>query len=158
MRIKQEWKHFGITEDVLWELDGAGLIKVLRYQDEEWNVSKEENEIIKKSSVLIKCGMELREIKEVLEGKHSLQEAIHNVLQELEEKQAFYDGAIALGKQLLVEKVEMETLDADKYLAHISAMEKANKKFFSFRLGRRELIRGLIMAAIVAGVATVLIH
>ena len=158
MRIKQEWKHFGITEDVLWELDGAGLVKVPRYQDEEWNVSKEDDEIIKKSSILINCGMELCEIKEVLEGNKSLQEAIRNVLQEIEEKQASYDGAIALAKQLLVDKVEMETLDADKYLAHISAMKKANKKFFFLGLGRRELIRGLIMVVIVAGIAKLLIQ
>ena len=126
--IKEAEVQTGITKQNIRYYEKMGLLHPDRDQENQYRkYSEEDIRRLKLICIFRKLDMPLEEIRQVLDERKKLQEALHEQKNRLEEKRKNLEAAISFCGQ--IREMELENLDVDVYLQKIETEEQQGNVF-----------------------------
>ena len=133
MKINELEKMLGISKDNIRYYESQGLLSPKRDKNGYRHYEEEDIEQLKKIIVLRKMGVPVAEIHKVFQRAISLHEAIENAENTLQNQIDSFQGSILLCRDALNNEINIDTLDADKYLKQIEEVENQGKHFSTLK-------------------------
>ncbi len=151
MKIKQVEELVGITRKNIRFYEEQGLLSPGRAE----NGYREYNEAdiirLKQIKLLRTLTLPIEEIREVLQGKTSLEISLAKHLHELERQRESIDQMEKFSRQLIESGVSIDHLDVDSCLSDIKQLEKEGTRFMDVKktdIHRKKTIGALLGAGI----------
>lgn len=129
MKVNELEKLIGISRANIRFYESEGFIKPNRSENGYRNYSDEDVAVLKKVIVYRKLGLSIAEIKEVFNGHLSLNEAVNQSIENLENNIASQNIAIAICEEIKDKNIDNDDFDTDYYLDKISNYEAEGEEF-----------------------------
>ncbi len=182
MTIKEVEQILEIPRATVRFYEKEKLISPSRNGNAYREYSNEDIAILKKVIVLRKIGLSVADIKELLDGKASLQELVEKNVADLQERIKELDGVVKICQKMQLRQEDMNSFDETYYWEEIQVQEKAGSCFLdivndtikyekkiileqfnladrdgNLRCGKMEALRNAIGICIVVGIVNCLL-
>ena len=142
MNIKQASEQSGVSAPNIRFYEKEGLLTPARQRDNSYRTYTEENiRTLKLIRMLRMLDLPLPAIKEVLQGRQPLQQALEAQQQALEQQAKQLAGAIRFCAELASQKPEAATLDVDACLTRMESPAQAQGYFSDWLQDYRKLAK-----------------
>ncbi|MBR3706423.1 MAG: MerR family transcriptional regulator [Firmicutes bacterium] len=131
MKINEVEKILGVPKATIRFYEKEGLLMPLRNEKAYREYSEEDVEQIKKIIVFRKIGIPVEDIRQILNDKMTLQEALSKNIFSLYEKMKELEGVLKLCMILQEKDAENDSFDTGYYWEMVHNEETAGKKFFA---------------------------
>ena len=131
MKINEVEKILDIPKATIRFYEKEGLLTPQRNSNSYRDYSDTDVELLKKIVVLRKIGVPVSDIKQILDGTLSLQDAISNNMRSLHEQMKELEGALKLCAVMQKSAVNMDSFDETYYWELIHAEEQEGNRFFA---------------------------
>lgn len=140
MNIQELEKRCGVTKQNIRFYERKGLLHPDRNQTNNYReYTVEDVEKLKSIRMLRKIDVSIEDIREVLEGRLSMEELMQKHLMELENRQKELDAGIKICKKLL--HTQMDELDTEAVLKEMDELEAKGGKFMKIIADYKEYTR-----------------
>lgn len=129
MKIKEVEQQIGISKANIRFYEKEGLLTPARQENKYREYNEEDLQCLRKVVLLRKLGVPLPEIKEVFDGKKTLQEVVQTQKDTLTQQIEALNGALEICEQMEKDRVEIQTLNDIYYLELIEKKEKKGLRF-----------------------------
>lgn len=127
IRINEVEQFLGISKANIRFYEKQGLLSPSRSENKYREYGDKDIQRLKQIIILRKLGIPVQEIKGILDGKVSLQEAMQTNIAQLEDQIESLNGALQLSRQ--IEKEQAEQLDTEHYWRVIHEKEQQGERF-----------------------------
>ena len=131
MKINEVEKYLEIPKATIRFYEKEGLLSPQRNENSYREYSNEDVEVLKKIVVLRKIGVAVEDVKQVLEGSLSLQDALIKNMNSLQEQMEEIKGAMKVCELMQQKEENISTFDQNYYWNVIHSEEKDGNKFFA---------------------------
>ena len=129
MKIKQVEELVGITRKNIRFYEEQELLSVGRSENGYREYSMEDVKRLKKIRLLRRLAVPIEEIKQLFDGKYTLEDVLERQVVQLEQQRESSRRTQLFCRQLLEEKPVMDKLDADACLEQMAKLEQEGVKF-----------------------------
>lgn len=129
MKIKQVEELVGITRKNIRFYEEQELLSVGRSENGYREYSMEDVKRLKKIRLLRRLAVPIEEIKQLFDGKYTLEDVLERQVVQLEQQRESIRRTQLFCRQLLEEKPVMDKLDADSCLEQMAKLEQEGVKF-----------------------------
>lgn len=149
MKIKQVEELVGITRKNIRFYEEQKLLCVGRSENGYREYGLEDVKRLKQIRLLRRLSVPIEEIKQLLDGRYTLEDVLEHQLTVLEHQKESLHKTQLLCRQLLEEKPVLETLDADACLEQMEKLEQEGVRFMDekHRDIRKRKKRGAMLGA-----------
>ncbi|MCD8022151.1 MAG: MerR family transcriptional regulator [Lachnospiraceae bacterium] len=129
MKIKEVEQTLGVDRANIRYYEREGLLLPTRNENHYRNYSEEDIARLKTVVILRKLGVSVAEIREILEGRQSMTDALAENEENLKKQLEELNGALSLCRRMKKEQVELDTFDQDYYWEEIHREEQTGNRF-----------------------------
>ncbi len=129
MKINEVEKLLGIPMATIRFYEKEGLLAPQRNENSYRDYSEKDVQLLKRIIILRKIGISVEEIKRILEGNHSLQEALEKNILSLQEKMKELEGAVKLCMEMQENNQKNDAFDTEYYWDVIHREEHDGNRF-----------------------------
>ena len=152
MKINELEDLLGVSKATVRYYEDQGLVKPLRMENGYRDYSDEEVQLFQKIIVLRKLGLGIPEIRNLIEGKTDLHDALAYNIERLRTRQDEITSAIDLCRKVDAEAGDFASIDSPKYLKHIYENEQKGAHFAETKeISVRQLNLAITLLGMLAG-------
>ncbi|MCD7928810.1 MAG: MerR family transcriptional regulator [Clostridiales bacterium] len=129
MKIKEVETILGVDRANIRYYEREGLLLPARNENRYRDYSQEDVARLKTVVILRKLGVPVAEIREILNGRQSMTDALAENEEHLKQQLEELNGALALCRRLEQQQVELDTFDQDYYWEEMHREEQAGNPF-----------------------------
>lgn len=129
MKINDIERLLNISRANIRFYEKEGLISPERNSNGYRNYSDIDIAQLKRIIVFRKIGISISDIKKIFNSEVSLNEIMESNINELEKQISELNGALSLSKEIVQEKISIESFDEELYFSKINEEEKDGNKF-----------------------------
>lgn len=132
MNIKEVEEETGLARSNIRFYEKENLILPMRNEKNGYRIYSEKNvEDIKKIAYLRTLGLSVENIRDIIEGKISLQESIKKQYSLLDKKlEELEDAKILCEKMLSTQNINYDTLEVERYITELPEYWNSNRSIF----------------------------
>ncbi len=159
MKIKHVEELVGITSKNIRFYEEQGLLSPGRADNGYREYRENDIRRLKQIKLLRKLSVPIEEIRDVLDGKISLDVCLGRQLKEYERQKMNLEAVAAFARNLIDQPADIDRLDVDQCLEDIVRLEKEGKEFMDVKvtdIRRRKTIGSVIGAAMMIGLMILL--
>ncbi|MCD7838267.1 MAG: MerR family transcriptional regulator [Clostridiales bacterium] len=129
MKIKEVEQLLNVDRANIRYYEREGLLLPARNENRYRDYSQEDVARLKTVVILRKLGVPVAEIREILNGRQSMTDALAENEEHLKQQLEELNGALALCRRLEQQQVELDTFDQDYYWEEMHREEQAGNPF-----------------------------
>lgn len=129
MKIKEVETILGVDRANIRYYEWEGLLLPARNENRYRDYSQEDVDRLKTVVILRKLGVPVAEIREILNGRQSMTDALAENEEHLKQQLEELTGALTLCRRLEQQQVELDTFDQDYYWEEMHREEQAGNPF-----------------------------
>ncbi|MCC8181962.1 MAG: MerR family transcriptional regulator [Clostridiales bacterium] len=129
MKIKEVEQTLGVDRANIRYYEREGLLLPARGENRYRDYSQEDVARLKTVVILRKLGVPVAEIREILDGRQSMADALAENEENLKKQMEELNGALTLCRRLEQQQVELDTFDQDYYWEEMHREEQAGGGF-----------------------------